>query len=218
MVDAQLPNPRLNVGRAAVFALSWVTCAGGIGSLLGALTNALEGAIDHAGLTVWAFSGIAVGAAQWALVCRRLQVSALGWIAATAFGSFLTMSVYFYLGVLVTKGAANFSNLLVRYGDEVALYSVVVMLVGGLTIGIPQAVLLRDTRIRWWIWPSATMLGVLGAWLGDLGLWDAILGRWPRQIEAIIHMSSYWLALSIPQALVIGHAVKMSSRSASPSM
>jgi hypothetical protein len=194
--------------RSVAFALSWILCAGAVGALLGAAAAVLMSVTAGAGIIVWALSGAAVGAAQWTVVCRRLQVSKWGWVAATALGSLPVMYVYFYLGVLVTKGAANFSDLLARYGDEVALYTLAVMLVGGVSLGLPQAMLLRETGIRWWNWPLATILGILGAWLGDLGLWDAMLGRWPRPIGIIIHMSGYWMALSLPQAVAIGAAMR----------
>jgi hypothetical protein len=192
------------VERAALFGVGWVLGAGAAGGLLGSIADGVTG------LIIWGLSGIAVGAVQWALVSRRLQIPPIRWIVATSIGSFATLYVHFYLGVLITKGARSFFGLMASHGGELLFNSVIVAIAGGLLLGIPQASALGRTPIRWWTWPLATMLGALVAWLADLGLWSVDM---PRRIEAIIRVGGYWVALSLPQAFLIGWALR---RQASP--
>lgn len=185
-----------------MFALGWVIAAGIVGGLVSAL------ATGFAGLVARAFSGIAVGAAQWMLVHQRLRISLAEWTAATGFGSFIIVYVQIYFGILVTKGAGNFWDLITRYGGDVVIGGTIVAVVGGLVLGLPQAAVLRDTPVRWSAWFWATMFGAIAAWLGDLCLMTLVAGDLPREARMIALGAVYWVALSIPQAVLVGRAMK----------
>jgi hypothetical protein len=180
------------VERAVFFGFGWMLSAGAVGAVVGSI------ATGTAGLTIWALSGAAVVSAQWALVRRQLQFAPLPWLAATALGSFLAGYVYVYTGIAVGDG-----------GEDALRGGVTVALAGGLMMGAPQAAFIRDPRIRWWAWILATMIGVLAAWSVDLGgLWYSIHGHVPRWIGAIAGTSGYWVAISLPQAFLIGWAMR----------
>jgi hypothetical protein len=175
------------------FGLGWIVGTSVVGGLLGALATGL------AGLVVWTLSGFAVGAAQWLLIRHRLRVSPIRWIAATAFGSFVIILVHIYLGTLVSKGIGR---------SEVLVDAVIMAIIGGLALRIPQAAALGDTPIRWPAWCWATAFGALAAWLGDFGLVTFVAGDLPREAGMIALTSGFWAALSLPQAILIGRAMK----------
>jgi hypothetical protein len=77
-----------------------------------------------------------------------------------------------------------------------------------LTLGLPQSVALRDTPIRWWAWTLATTLGVVAAWFGELALQGVRFWNMPPEVGMIVHTSGYWFMLTLPQAVVIGRAMK----------
>lgn len=190
------------MAQAVVYGLGWVAVAGVFGALLGSITTGTPG------LIIWSVSGIAVGAAQWTLVRRRLRVSPIPWVAVTAIGSFVAIYAHFYFALLITKSGGGILDLATRYPGEFLRDSIVMPLVGALTLGLPQGVALRDTPIRWWAWILATTLGVVAAWFGELALQGIRFWNMPPEFGMIVHTGGYWIMLTLPQAVLIGRATK----------
>jgi hypothetical protein len=168
-----------------------------------------------AGIIIGAFSGFGVGAAQWMLMRGRLDVSGRGWILGTGCGAFLALWAQFYFGFPFFKAALDFPDLVGRFGYGVPLFTLIAVTCGGVALGVPQAAALRYTDVRARAWLPVTTLGILVAWLASLGLWSTLLetvgisgGDWPRPLRIIGGFVGYWASISIPQAFVMGRALR----------
>jgi hypothetical protein len=201
--------------RSFVFGLGWVLCGATSGAVLGGIAAALHATVPWAGLVLWASSGFIVGATQWLLMRRWLEVSLGWWAVATGCGVFLSLCIHFYFGLAFFKTGDSLPHLISKHGYDLLLGSAFAVIAGGLALGIPQLVALRDTDIRWRSWLLATLFGLLALWLGSLGLWSMLMEvvgiserHWSRPVRVISSFASYWAAVSFAQAFVIAPAVK----------
>jgi hypothetical protein len=206
---------------AAVFGCGWVFCSAASGALLGGLAVALSTVFPMSGLILWFWgsSGFGVGATQWLLIRRWLDVSFRFWVFATGCGAFLSLCIHFYLGSLFFKTGGSLPYLISKHGYDLLLPSVVAVVAGGLALGVPQLVALRYTDIRLRAWLLAALFGFLALWLWSLGLWSMLMElvgiserHWPRPVRIIRNFAGYWVAVSFAQAFVIAPAVKRRMR------
>lgn len=114
------------------------------------------------------------------------------------------------MGLLITKGAGGILNFTTEYGYEFVYDSIIIALAGGLMLGVPQAVVLGGTPVRWWAWIPATTLGAVLAWVGHLLLLFPLSarGQLPPELDMIAVVGGYWIALTLPQSVLIGLAMK----------
>jgi hypothetical protein len=188
-------------------------------ALLGGLAVALDDVILVPAIVVWLFSGFGVGAAQWLLMRGRLDVSFRWWTVSTGCGAIAAIFAQFYLGLPFFKAGLDFPDLISRFGYDVVVFGAATLVAGGLALGVPQMAALSNTDVRWRTWLLVTALGILAAWLASLGLWSTLMdlfgipgGHWPRPIRIIATVAGYWTAIALPQAFVMGPALKRRAR------
>lgn len=191
--------------RALAYGFRWIAVAG----VIGGVTGGIVGVLGPLGFGLWALSGVAVGAAQWAMVLQRLRVGQAAWIAATAIGSFITISVEIWLGLHILE-ERGFPPVTAAFVHKFFIDCIIMAVVGGLALGIPQALTLRDTPIHRWAWICATTLGASAAWA--FSLWFIYLKARYLHLHGVVQMipliGGYWVALCLPQAILIECALK----------
>lgn len=190
------------MARALTYGLGWVAVAGVVGGLVGGVAPGVVG------LVFLALSGVAVGAVQWRYVLRPLGVAPAPWIATTAIGACAAMLTHFMMALGFTKTTVGFADIIDRFGGKLFYAGLYVALAGALLWGAPQAFVLRETAVRWWAWILATMVGVSCAWFGALALHGTGFATTPPEIGRIIRVAAYWAVLTLPQAILIGRAMK----------
>lgn len=209
------------MARALTYGVRWAAVAGLVGAVVG-LLSAVAGVVAGstgtriAVWTLWSLSGVAVGAAQWAVVRGRMRLSPIRWIAATAIAP-LGFVVFILLvtahGVIQSAGYLEPSA---AYAPAFIVQGVVTAAVCGLILGGLQAAALRDASIDWLAWICATMLGVLAAWVFNLALLFLFVptahgGFSKPNCEAcwIAELVGPWIMLCLPQAFLIGRAADL---------
>lgn len=193
--------PRSVEARALAYGIAWVAVAGVVGGFVGGVVPGIVG------LVFLALSGIAVGAVQWRLILRPLGVSPVPWVATTAIGACAAMFTHYMMAGAVMKTTVGIADIINRFGDRLFYSGFYVALVGALLWGVPQAIVLRETTVRWWVWILVTMLGVLCAWIGALALSGIAFATMPPEIGRISHVAAYWVIVTLPQAILIGRAI-----------